>query len=205
MHQQQNQKHNHRLTILKNQTLRIISGKWRSRKITFPANIPHLRPTSDRIREGLFNWLQGQIQHTTCLDLFAGSGALGFEALSRGAATCTFVENHPKAQTAIQKLLTELKITQGNLVKTDAFKFLSHNKKTYDLIFLDPPFGKNYLPKILAKLLESNCIHQESLIYIEVESNFNLNILSNDWEILKIKKVGDVQYGLLQLKERIKE
>ncbi len=201
----QKQKHNHRLTTLKNQTLRIISGKWRSRKITFPANIPHLRPTSDRIRENLFNWLQSKIQQTTCLDLFAGSGALGFEALSRGARSCTFVESHPKAQTAIQKLLKELDITQGSLVKTDAFKFLALNKKSYHLIFLDPPFGQNFLPKILTSLIEGNCIHQESLIYIEVESNFNLNTISNDWKILKIKKAGDVQYGLLQLKENIKK
>ncbi len=185
---------------MKNQTLRIIAGKWRGRKIIFPANIPHLRPTSDRIRESLFNWLQSSIHNTTCLDLFAGSGALGFEALSRGAEHCTFIEQSPQALTSLKKSQNLFDIDNCQFIQTDAFKFLKRNKKPYDLIFLDPPFDKNLLPEVLTHIIRHKTLHLDSQVYIEVEKSFDLEALKDNWEILKSKKSGDVQYGLIKLK-----
>jgi 16S rRNA (guanine966-N2)-methyltransferase len=188
---------------MKNQTLRIISGKWKSRKIVFPATTESLRPTSDRIKENLFNWLQNEIRLSTCLDLFSGSGSLGIESLSRGASQCTFIEKDNNAYNRIKKTLSLLDVKNANIYKSDAFQHIKKSSQKYDFIFLDPPFGKNILIKILTSIKESNVIKPETKIYIEAEKDFNFESLATSWLILKHKVTGDVQYGLIAPKEVI--
>ncbi len=180
--------------------LRIIGGEWRGRKLDFPA-IQSLRPTSDRIRETLFNWLQFDVIGAHCLDLFAGSGALGFEALSRGAASITFVDEHPKAISQIKSNAEILKTDSVHCIQADAFSFLqSHGDSSkYDIVFLDPPFQKEFLPKILAALSTENIFKSDSLIYIEMEKQLTLQDLPKNWQLKKEKTAGQVRYMLFQI------
>ena len=144
--------------------VRIIGGKWRSRQLLFPgAN--GLRPTPDAVRETLFNWLSSVITDCRCLDLYAGSGALGFEAVSRGAASAVLVENNPKVGKALsknQKLIDtdhQLRVTE-----CAALQYLSTTREQFDIIFLDPPFRKGYLPKTLDSVFEQQLLNQQGLI-----------------------------------------
>jgi 16S rRNA (guanine966-N2)-methyltransferase len=133
--------------------VRIIGGTWRSRVINFPA-VTDLRPTADRVRETLFNWLGQRLSGKTCLDLFSGSGALGFEALSRGAEKVVMIEQNKQAYSALQTNATKLGADRAELLFENALKFLERDKRQFDLIFVDPPFRKNMLAQLMPMLVD---------------------------------------------------
>jgi len=173
--------------------VRIIGGSSRSRVITFP-DVPGLRPTPDRVRETLFNWLGHDLTGRRCLDLFAGSGALGFEALSRGAASVTMVERSPRAWRALRDNAALLGASGLNLMRGDALEFLAHNPGAaeFDLIFLDPPFGKGFPEGSWPRLLD--LLSEEGLIYLESSAAFAGH---PRLELLKHGHAGAVHYHLL--------
>ncbi|MDC0534501.1 16S rRNA (guanine(966)-N(2))-methyltransferase RsmD [Francisellaceae bacterium] len=186
---------------MKNQTLRVIGGELKSRKISFP-NISgiSLRPTSDRTRETLFNWLAFDVTNTRCLDAFAGSGSLGIEALSRGAKDCTFYEVNRNVFIKLKSNLELLKIDGKSKLFPRPFNLKNtETTQPYDLIFLDPPFNKGLLTEALEIIRTNHLLKNKGKIYFEAESNFDITALEKEWNILKIKKSGDVIFGLLQI------
>ena len=180
-------------------TLRIIAGQWRGRKLSF-ATAPGLRPTPDRVREMLFNWLQGRLLDARGLDLFAGSGALGFEAVSRGLAHVTLVESHRMAAEQLQSNIGLLKTDQVECIHMDAFQFLEQQTRAFDIIFLDPPFGKNYLPTLIKTIHTQNLLAENGLLYIEhgVDESLDVFLASeanspfNTMTLIKEKATGQV-------------
>lgn len=178
-------------------TLRIIGGQWRGRKLSFPAR-DGLRPTADRVRETVFNWLAPFIQGTRCLDMFAGSGAMGLEALSRGAESVTFIERDRSAATAIQNHLKTLNaVAQGKVVEGDAMS-LDPPKTPLDIVFVDPPFGKDMaLPAL--QILANGFVDEHSRIYLEVAISDKIDGIERLFDVLKDKKAGQVRYLLLAL------
>jgi 16S rRNA (guanine966-N2)-methyltransferase len=181
--------------ILKNQ-IRIIGGQWRSRQIGF-YDAPGLRPTPARVRETLFNWLQFDIPGSRCLDLYAGSGALGFEAASRGAKSVIQVENNPDACRALKENAVKLAATQIKIVQSDVFRYLSGDAEPFDIVFLDPPFAQNLAPQTCQWLEDKGWLSQHAKIYIEAESKLKfLDDLPDNWQPLKSKTAGDVGFHL---------
>lgn len=183
------------------QQLRIVGGKWKGRKLTFPSN-QNLRPTLSRTRETLFNWLRPSILNSSCLDLFAGSGALGFEAMSQGASTLTCVEKDRDAFQNIKKqaVLLEAKITSFH---GDAIEFLELTDENFDIAFLDPPYSQPYLiENALSVILKKNLI--KHFLYIEVLNLGQLKELETKFSIrlLKSSKNGVGQSTLFDLKSR---
>lgn len=177
-------------------SFRIIGGKWRSRRLQFPANVA-IRPTLDQIRETVFNWLQPVIVGTRCLDAFAGSGALGIEALSRGAAHVTFIDQDRQAIQAIDSNLQLLKSESHNAFTLSMPRDLSSlNSMPYDIIFLDPPFRSELLDQTLEVLLHSPLITAETLIYVETTVTHTFS--EQSWQIHRYKKTKNIGYGLLQ-------
>lgn len=172
--------------------MRIGGGQWRSRLLRFP-DVPGLRPTPDRVRETLFNWLGQDMGGLTCLDLFSGTGALGFEALSRGAEKVVMVE---QALPAFKSLLENRKVldaTAAEIVHKDALQFLAANKQVFDVIFLDPPFNQGWLLKLLPLLHEH--LAPEGVVYAEAEAPLEDD---SDWQVWKRGKAGNVFYHLLK-------
>ena len=177
--------------------LRIIAGQWRGRKLQFP-DVEGIRPTPDRVRETLFNWLAPHIHGARCLDLFAGSGAVGLEALSRGASEVVMVEREARAVSHLRetgKLLDSegLKVIQG-----DALRYLQGPATPFDIVFLDPPFRQDLLGTCLQGLLADNWLAAGALIYIEVEKELGELEAPAGWELLKHKISGQVAYHLIQ-------
>ena len=146
--------------------LRIIGGSARSRRLKFTA-IGDLRPTPDRVRETLFNWLQNEIAGSHCADLFAGSGALGFEALSRGAARVTLVESHPRICKDLESNLSLLGFSHGEVVKQPVENYLDTCESKFDVVFLDPPYRLNILPNLLQRLVDRELLRKDAMIYVE--------------------------------------
>ncbi len=177
--------------------LKIIGGEWRSRVISFD-DLPDLRPTPQRVRETLFNWLQPYILGSHCLDLFSGSGALGFEAASRGANQVTQVENHPKAVAKLKANAEMLHTTRLTVVQMDVLNYLTGAAHPHDIIFLDPPFASNCAETVCRLLEEHDWLKPEGLCYIETPATRQLAELPNNWNILKHKTAGDVGYFLCQ-------
>lgn len=176
---------------------RIIGGRWRGRRLPFPAE-GGIRPTPDRVRETLFNWLQPRIESARCLDLFAGSGALGLEALSRGAAQVIFVERNAGSVTALEQNLSVL-AAPGHVKKADAFDFLQSSKDTFDLVFLDPPFADGHLMPAL-KLLQERCLlASDALVYVEAARGELAGSLPPGWRLHKRGKAGQVEFGLASI------
>lgn len=178
--------------------IRIIAGQWRGRKLAVPDR-PGLRPTPDRVRETVFNWLQAHLAGARVLDLFAGSGALGIEALSRGATSALLVERDGAAQSALRRVMREW--AQGvELFAGDwraALQAHAH-AAPYDLIFLDPPFGQGLLSEILDVLCSSVHVHAETQIYVEAEAGVQLAALAPaGWSLRREGQAGDVRFGLL--------
>ncbi len=182
--------------------IRIIGGEWRSRQLPF-IEVPGLRPTPDRVRETLFNWLQGKIATSRCLDLFAGSGAIGFEALSRYAAEVVLVEKHTKVAQQLRDNLASLKIEgerRATIVNKDAIKYLGEAAEAFDIIFLDPPYRKGLLPKVLQQIVSRSLLSTNGLIYLEHESEEQFDWLQWNLEVLKQSKAGQVCGVLLEPK-----
>ncbi|QKX16784.1 16S rRNA (guanine(966)-N(2))-methyltransferase RsmD [Microbulbifer sp. YPW1] len=170
--------------------LRIIGGRWRGRKVAF-APIDGLRPTGDRLRETLFNWLQFHLPGARCLDLFAGSGALGLEALSRGAETVDFVELDRGAAQTLRQQLDLLQAEGGRVHNCPAEVFLSQPAAPYDVIFIDPPFANDLWQSALSGLVEAGCIGEGTLIYVESPRNTLIEAPA-DWQLEKEKHAGQV-------------
>lgn len=185
----------------KKNSVRIIAGEYRSRKLEFPS-IEGLRPTADRIRETLFNWLQDSIQGETCLDLFAGSGALGFEALSRGASHVDFIEQNTSAANSIRSNIARFGAKQARVYCSDAFEWLdryTQDSKQYGLVFLDPPFKGEALVRAINKFESANLLRDDGLVYIETDRQTIDDDLPNNWIEIKGKKAGTIQYGLYNI------
>lgn len=174
---------------------RIIGGVWRGRKISFD-DAEGLRPTTDRIRETVFNWLQFELANSVCLDCFAGSGAMGFEAASRGAASVFMLENN-KATAA--NLKDNAKILSANAVHieiTDTLLWLQQvRQQVFDIVFIDPPFHSGLLEKTCEQLEQSKCLHRQTKIYLEHAVNDKIKLPPN-WNCLKSKTAGQVAYKL---------
>lgn len=191
-------------------SVRIIGGGWRGRRVNFP-DMPGLRPTPDRVRETLFNWLQHSIAGATCLDLCAGSGALGLEALSRGAKALVFVE---QAQAAARSLVAELERLGGSakarVVEMGASRFLRANGETtgrpyggpFDVVFLDPPYGRDALAEFIPMIDAGEWVKTGGLVYLENEKSAGPPVLPEHWELLKSKSAGEVGYHLARVNAR---
>jgi 16S rRNA (guanine966-N2)-methyltransferase len=181
-------------------SLTIIGGQWRSRKIEV-LDADGLRPTPNRVRETLFNWLQSDIFNSCCLDLFTGSGALSFEAASRGAKMVTQIENNAAACQILKSNAEKLSATQIQMFHTDALSFLKNvPPNRFDVVFLDPPFGLNLVAQS-CELLEKNLwLAPYAKIYIETEKNLTLQLPEN-WQLLKSKTAGEVAYSLFERSE----
>jgi len=184
--------------VNKSGQFRIIGGQWKGRKLKF-LEVEGLRPSLDRVRETLFNWLQSNIRGARCLDLFAGSGAIGIEALSRGASHVDFVELNKKASRQLEANLGLLEASDGDVWHQDASQFLLNQHEPYDIIFLDPPFHKGLAQEIVSKLALTNLLRSDTLIYLEIEQNLDIE-LPESWELLKDKKAGQLQYRLYRVR-----
>ena len=177
-------------------SVRIIGGRWRGRRIHFP-DVPGLRPTPDRVRETLFNWLQHSVVDARCLDLFAGSGALGLEALSRGAGELVFVEQAVVAARGLRAQLERLDAAaRYRIVEMGAARFLRTPGAPFDLVFIDPPFGQSALAEYLPQLAAGAWVKPGGLVYLECERSVGVPDLPAGWAMLKSKSAGEVGYHL---------
>ena len=174
--------------------LRIIGGTWRSRRLTFPGR-EGLRPTPDRVRETLFNWLQPWLPGATCLDLFAGSGALGLESLSRGAGQVVLVEQDLAAVSALRANLALLEARGAEVVQADARVFLQGPARQFDIVFLDPPYASGLLAECCTRLATGGWLRPQGLIYLEAAGDRALPLPAG-WTLLRSKRAGQVGYHL---------
>lgn len=185
-------------------TVRIIAGRWRGRKIHFPTNLS-IRPTPDRVRETLFNWLAPYIVNRRCLDLYAGSGVLGFEALSRGATEMVFVDSEKSIIKNLEQQHQKLKIDSELATSSveyqccDAQIYLSTASTRFDLVFLDPPYQKNMIQPVIKLMSDKNKMNKDGLIYIENAKSEILPNLPGNWTIIKDKVMGQVTCYLIQV------
>ena len=178
--------------------LRIVAGIWRSRLLEI-ADVPGLRPTAERVRETVFNWLTPHLAGARCLDLFAGTGALGLEALSRGAAEALFIEASPVAARMLRKNIATLEAKKATVRATDARKYLGKSgADQFDIVFLDPPFADELLGDLCKSLAESSILATNALVYIEEDRATPEVVLPPDWQILKTKSTGNVRYSLVK-------
>jgi len=178
--------------------LRIVAGIWRSRLLEI-ADVPGLRPTAERIRETVFNWLTPHLAGARCLDLFAGTGALGIEALSRGAAEALFIETSPLAVSTLQKNIATLEATKATVRQVDAVKFLQHpGVDQFDIVFLDPPFAADLHGDLCKLLDESSVLATDALVYVEEDRAKPEVVLPRNWKTLKTKSAGNVRYSLIK-------
>ncbi len=175
--------------------IRLIGGAFRGRQIPV-ADAKGLRPTQDRIRETLFNWLMNEVHGARCLDMFAGTGALGLEALSRGAAHVTFFEKNSALAKALSDNVVRLDCApRANVLHADATSYVAQ-ELAFDIVFLDPPFGQNLLTPALAALSQKGMLARGALIYIERASDDKLPYLPESWSCLKSKQTKQVSYSL---------
>jgi 16S rRNA (guanine966-N2)-methyltransferase len=172
--------------------VRIGGGEWRSRLLSFP-DVPGLRPTPDRVRQTLFNWLGQDLHGLTCLDLFSGTGVMGFEALSRGAESVVMVEKATPAYKSLAENRKLLKADAAQLYNTDAMQFLAQNQQRFDIAFLDPPYSQGWLQKILPQMQQH--LNVDGLLYVEAEYEFEENA---QWQVVRHGKAGSVFYHLLK-------
>lgn len=180
--------------------LRIIGGAWRGRKLRFPAS-EAIRPTPDRVRETLFNWLAAATPGARCLDLFAGSGALGLEALSRGAAHVTFVEHDPRAARELSARLSEWGAAGARVECQDALAFLRGTGNPFDIAFLDPPFASGLSGTAAQLLTAGDWLTQGARVYVECAASAGAPLLPADLTALKSKRAGEVGYHLYEYRK----
>ncbi len=179
--------------------LRIIGGDWRSRKLRFP-DAGGVRPTPARTRETLFNWLNYQIAGADCLDLFAGSGALGLEALSRGAGTATLVDHTPELARALRDNLRLLKSDKGDVVCQDVEAYLTHRQRPpFDIVFMDPPFRQGWLERLFPLLESQQWVRPGGWVYVEHESERATPAVPEGWQLHRQKTAGQVSYCLFRV------
>ena len=178
-------------------TIRVIGGRYRGRRIRF-GDAPGLRPTPNRVRETVFNWLRPSLPGARCLDLFAGSGALGLEALSQGAAEVVLVESNRRAAANIQSLLQEFGASGATVVNIRAGQYLNRSPDPFDLVFLDPPFHRGMIAPVCADLSNKGWLKPGALVYIEAEQQIESGDLPGNWRLLKNKTTGEVVYQLFQ-------
>ncbi|UPW19064.1 16S rRNA (guanine(966)-N(2))-methyltransferase RsmD [Agarivorans sp. TSD2052] len=180
--------------------VRIIAGQWRGRKLKV-LNSEGLRPTTDRVKETVFNWLSPYLHNSHCLDLFAGSGSLGFEALSRFASFTTFIEKDALATKQLKANLQLLNVSseQANLVNTDALQWLKQRpSEAYDIVFIDPPFRCDLLIPSCDLLNQRGWLKPDALVYIEFENEALEPQFPANWTCIKSKQAGQVSYRLFQ-------
>lgn len=175
--------------------IRIIGGQWRGRKLPVPDS-PGLRPTTDRVRETLFNWLAPSMVDARCLDCFAGSGALGIEALSRYAASATLLEMDRNVAQQLQQNLVTLKAAHARVVNTNSLAFLAQAGTPHDVVFVDPPFRKGLLEETLMLLENNGWLANDALIYVESEVENGLPPVPAHWDLHREKVAGQVAYRL---------
>lgn len=184
-----------------NGQLRIIGGTWRGRKLGF-TELEGLRPTTDRVRETLFNWLQMDVSGSRCLDLFAGSGALGFEAASRGAAKVLMLDNQAETVNTLKANCALLSAQQVEVACRDAITYLSNCDQVFDIVFIDPPYRSDVIKQCCELLESEHCLSDHAKIYVECDAKQDLSQESNglpqNWRCLKHKIAGQVGYHLFE-------
>ncbi|WP_428773622.1 16S rRNA (guanine(966)-N(2))-methyltransferase RsmD [Vibrio sp.] len=177
--------------------VRIISGLWRGRKLPVH-NADGLRPTTDRVKETLFNWLAQDVPRSRCLDLFAGSGGLGFEAASRQASEVVMVELNPAAFRQLQQNITSLKADNLTAINADALQYLQATANPFDVVFIDPPFRQDLLADTVQLLEANGWLAPNAMIYIETEKELHLTGIPEHWQLYREKTAGQVSYRLYE-------
>ena len=175
--------------------VRIIGGEWRGRKLHFPQSLG-IRPTPDRVRVTVFNWLQMHLAGRRCLDLYTGSGALGFEALSRGARETVFLDTDPEVVRYVVQMLQTLRCERGHAVRMDARTYLSQPPDPFDVVFLDPPFADRALPELCAMLETRGWLSPGAFVYLEDSAASGEPVLPQGWTLHRSKHAGEVGYHL---------
>jgi len=178
--------------------VRIVGGEFRGRKL--PVLMAEgLRPTSDRVKETLFNWLQFEVAGSKCLDVFAGSGALSFEAISRGAKQVTMLEFNAQNIKQLKQNVQTLKIPNANIQQVNSLLWLDKKSmQPYDLIFLDPPFHKEFMQKTIDLLFKNGYLHEQSWLYLEQEKQLDWPALPNAWVVHREKSTSQVKFGIFK-------
>ena len=181
-------------------SIRIIAGKHRGRKL--PVILADgLRPTTDRIKETLFNWLMPYVQNSHCLDCFSGAGSLGFEAYSRGAQQVTLLELNKNAALQLKQNKQLLAANTIDVIQTDTLHFLKQPTKTFNIVFIDPPFRQDLVTKTI-ELLNQGWLADSAIIYLEVEKEATNLTIPENWQLLKEKQAGQVSYRLYQMSQK---
>ncbi len=176
--------------------VRIISGQWRGRKLPV-ADVIGLRPTTDRVKETLFNWLMHDITDSSVLDCFSGSGALAFEALSRYAGYASLIEKDPAQAKKLQALLTDLKVSQAEVINADCLRFLAQPAtRQYQIVLVDPPFRQQLAIPCCQLLATHGWLSPNALIYLETEKELPISGIPANWQLLKEKIAGQLAYRL---------
>ena len=176
-------------------SVRIIAGKWKRRRLKV-VDAEGLRPTPDRVRETLFSWLAARLENSRCLDLFAGTGALGFEAASRGAQRVVMVEQDPQAVAALRDGRTALQAEEIEIVRADALQWLDSGRDDFDIVFLDPPFGRFQTGELCARLERSGRLRRSAVVYLESGAEDPPPALPDGWRLLRSQRAGQVRYHL---------
>ncbi len=185
-------------TSSKQGQIRIIAGQWRGRKLPVK-DLEGLRPTTDRVKETVFNWLAMDVRDANCLDCFSGSGSLGLEALSRYAANALLLEKDKNAAKQLQINLVTVKASNGKVVCTDTLSFLTQAaQQEFDLVFVDPPFRKGLLEPCCESLENNGWLSENALIYVEREKELTQPNLPSNWSLIKDKTAGQVIYQIYQ-------
>ena len=178
--------------------LRIVAGNWRNRVLDI-VDEPGLRPTPERVRETLFNWLGPHIAGSRCLDLYAGTGALGFEALSRGAGDTVFVERSRRVAEMLKDNIERLEADGATVIETDAARFVdSYSGAPFDIVFLDPPFADDSIAELCRLLAARGIVAAGGLVYFEQDRRQPSPVLPDGWSFEKQKTAGNVRYGLIR-------
>jgi len=181
----------------KNNSVRIIGGDWRGRRLQV-ADVPGLRPSGDRCRETLFNWLQPWTVAADCADLFAGTGALGFEAASRGAASVLMIEKHPLAQEVLRHSIEQLQAVQVNLHGGGAMSMMEGFKAdSFDIVFVDPPFDSNLAGLVMERLDKTGCVRRGGFVYIESPAQKGV-APPPGWRVWRDQQIGEVRMQLFR-------
>jgi 16S rRNA (guanine966-N2)-methyltransferase len=190
----------------KSNSVRIISGNWRGRRLTI-AEVPGLRPSGDRSRETLFNWLQPWISGSDCADLFAGTGALGFEAASRGAESVLMIEKHPRAQQQLRQSIEQLQAIQVSLHTGGAMTRLEDfTVDSFDIVFVDPPFDSNLCGRVMERLNKNGCVRRGGFVYLESPVSEAKQIKPPEgWSVWRDQQIGEVRMQLFRRNIRVDE